>query len=163
MLKWTWLSGVVIFIDQLTKYLASTLLDMHQPVSIIPMFNLYLTHNYGAAFSFLSQAGGWQRWFFTIVALVVSVIIITWVRRLKDNETLQAVSLSLILGGALGNVIDRLIFGYVIDFIDVYYGDWHWPAFNIADSAITIGVALLLIDAIQQYKAELANRQASSD
>lgn len=103
-------------------------------------------HNKGAAFSFLSEAGGWQRWFFAGLALVISMVIAVWLSRLKRHETLMAVALSLVLGGAIGNLIDRLAYGYVIDFLDVYYQTWHWPAFNVADSAITLGVMLMLAE-----------------
>ena len=170
MLKWLWLTAGVVLIDQLSKLIASTYLTLHQPVELVPLFNLTLMHNSGAAFSFLSDAGGWQRWFFALVSIVVSVAIIAWLRRLR-HERLQAASLALILGGALGNLIDRLFHGYVIDFVDVYYSgasclpmffQWqrngiaecHWPAFNVADSAITVGVVLILVDAINQHLAD---------
>ena len=107
-----------------------------------------LAHNYGAAFSFLSDAGGWQRWLFTGLALVVTVVLIVWLFRLPAKEKLTAAALGLIIGGAVGNLIDRIMNGYVVDFIDVYYLDWHWPAFNVADSAITGGVILMLLDAL---------------
>jgi signal peptidase II len=118
---------------------------MFDPVAIIPSFNLTLMHNQGAAFSFLSDAGGWQRWFFTALASVVSIAIIIWITRLKPEEKMTALSLALILGGALGNLIDRVRFGYVVDFIDVYYNTSHWPAFNIADSAISVGAVIMII------------------
>ncbi|MEO5572899.1 MAG: signal peptidase II [Gammaproteobacteria bacterium] len=146
MLKWLWLSVVVIGLDQVSKYFASSSLNLHEPISVLPFFNLTLMHNQGAAFSFLSQAGGWQRWFFTIIALVVTAVIVQWIRRLSSTETWMAAALSLIAGGALGNVWDRIQLGYVVDFIDVYYGTWHWPAFNIADSAITIGAVMLIVE-----------------
>ena len=154
MLKWTWLAVVVVILDQLTKYIASTSLEMYQPVAVMPMFNWTLMHNTGAAFSFLADAGGWQRWFFAIIALVISVVIIAWIQRLKQDEKWQAIALALILGGAIGNVIDRIWLGYVVDFIDVYYKQWHWPAFNIADSAIFIGVVMIIIDSIREYRVE---------
>ena len=112
----------------------------------MPYFNLTYVHNTGAAFSFLSEAGGWQRWFFAGLAILISAVIAVWLARLKQHETLLAMALSLVLGGAIGNLIDRLVYGYVIDFLDVYYGNWHWPAFNIADSAITLGVILMLVE-----------------
>ena len=107
-----------------------------------------LAHNYGAAFSFLSDAGGRQRWLFTGLASVVTLVLIVWLLRLPAQEKLTAAALGLIIGGAVGNLIDRVNNGYVVDFIDVYYNDWHWPAFNLADSAITGGVILLLIDGL---------------
>lgn len=146
MLKWLWLSVVIIVSDQISKYWASASLNLHEPVNVLPFFNFTLMHNQGAAFSFLSQAGGWQRWFFTIIALVVTAVIVHWIRRLSPSETWMAVALSLIAGGALGNVWDRIQFGYVVDFIDVYYNTWHWPAFNIADSAITVGAVMLIME-----------------
>ncbi|HEB56174.1 MAG TPA: lipoprotein signal peptidase [Gammaproteobacteria bacterium] len=149
MLKWLWLSGLVIVLDQTSKYMASHMLEMFQPYAVMPMFNLTLMHNTGAAFSFLSDAGGWQRWFFTLIAAVISVVIFTWIRRLGSDQHLQAAALSLVLGGALGNVIDRLLLGHVVDFIQIYYDRWYWPAFNIADSAITLGVGLLILDTLR--------------
>ncbi len=148
MLKWLWLSVLVIALDQITKYMASTLLVYYKPVAVMPLFNFTLMHNTGAAFSFLNSAGGWQRWFFTFIALGVSVFLVLWLKRLTIQEKLQAVSLTLILGGALGNVIDRIRLGYVVDFLDFYYDKWHFPAFNIADSAITIGAVLIIYDSV---------------
>jgi signal peptidase II len=148
MLKWLWVTAVVIILDQLTKHMASEYLTLHQPVAIVPLVSLTLAHNTGAAFSFLDQASGWQRWFFIVLALVVSVVILFRMRGLPHNATRTAIPLALILGGALGNVWDRIQLGYVVDFIDVYYDQWHWPAFNVADSAISIGTVLLIIDAL---------------
>jgi signal peptidase II len=149
MLKWLNLSALVIVLDQLTKWLMSSWLDLYETVAIIPYFNLTLAHNYGAAFSFLASAGGWQRWFFTILAIVVSVALTIWMKRLKAHARLEAISLALILGGAIGNVIDRVVHGYVIDFLDVYVGSYHWPAFNIADSAICVGAVILVFDSFR--------------
>jgi signal peptidase II len=134
-----------IAIDQLTKWMASTHLTLHEQNPVMPSFNLTLMHNYGAAFSFLSNAGGWQRWFFTIVAIAISIVLIVWIIRLKDNEKWLGVSLALVLGGAIGNLIDRLAYGYVVDFIQWYYDRFYWPAFNIADSSIFVGAAMLLV------------------
>ncbi len=153
MLKWLWLSVLVIVLDQVSKYMATQMLEMFQPVAVMPMFNLTLMYNTGAAFSFLSEAGGWQRWFFTVVALVISSVIFTWIRRLDTGQHLHAAALSLVLGGALGNVIDRLLLGHVVDFIQIYYDRWYWPAFNIADSAITVGVVLLILDTLRNKAA----------
>lgn len=154
MLKWLKLSALVIVLDQLSKWLMSSWLDLHQTVEVIPFFNLTLAHNYGAAFSFLASAGGWQRWFFVLLAVTISIALTVWLKRLPANAKLEAASLALILGGAIGNVIDRLVYGYVIDFLDVYYGSYHWPAFNIADSAICIGAVLLIFDSFRN-KTEL--------
>ena len=160
MLKYLWLSLLVIVLDQLTKYMASTLLVYYKPQAVIPMFNLTLMHNTGAAFSFLDDADGWQRWFFTIIALAVSVFLVLWLKRLTVQERLQAIALSLILGGAIGNVIDRIWLGYVIDFLDVYYGQWHFPAFNIADSAISIGAVLIIYDSFFGAAAKASQLKA---
>jgi signal peptidase II len=149
MLKWLNLSALVIIFDQLSKWWMSSWLDLYETVAVVPYFNLTLAHNYGAAFSFLASAGGWQRWFFTILAIVVSIVLTVWMKRLKANAKLEAISLALILGGAVGNVIDRVAHGYVIDFLDVYVGSYHWPAFNIADSAICVGAVLLIFDSFR--------------
>ncbi len=154
MLKWIWLAIVVVILDQISKYVASTSLEMYQPIAVMPMFNWTLMHNTGAAFSFLADAGGWQRWFFATIAVVVSVVIVLWIKRLEEHEKWQAIALALILGGAIGNVIDRISLGYVVDFIQVYYQKWYWPAFNIADSAIFIGVGMIIIDSVREYRAE---------
>ena len=146
MLKWLWLSLLVVILDQASKLAIAGSMQLYQSIQIMPYFNLTYVHNTGAAFSFLSEAGGWQRWFFAGLALVISGVIAVWLARLKQHETLLAVALSLVLGGAIGNLIDRLAYGYVIDFLDVYYQTWHWPAFNIADSAITLGVMLMLAE-----------------
>ncbi|CCE25240.1 signal peptidase II [Methylotuvimicrobium alcaliphilum] len=157
MLKWLWLSFVVLVLDQVTKLAVAANMQLYQSIQVLPFFNLTYVHNTGAAFSFLSEAGGWQRWFFAVLAFVISVVITVWLARLKRHETLLAVSLALVLGGAVGNLIDRLAYGYVIDFLDVYYQDWHWPAFNIADSAITIGVALMIAESFGFGKKDEAS------
>lgn len=154
MLKpWIWLSVLVVVLDQATKYLAETWLILHQPVSVLPGFNLMLTYNTGAAFSFLADAGGWQRWFFLSLGSAVSVGLTIWLTRLKPGERWLAAALALILGGAVGNLIDRLWLGQVIDFIQLYYDRWYWPAFNIADSAITLGAVLLIVDSLRSQAA----------
>lgn len=151
--RWLWLTVVVVICDQISKQLVVEALALHEAVPVMPSVNVMLAHNTGAAFSFLSSASGWQRWFFIVLALVVSIVLMVWLRRLTAGQHLQASALALILGGALGNVWDRLVYGYVIDFIDVYYGVWHWPVFNIADSAITVGAVLLIIDTLIRPKA----------
>lgn len=146
MRKWLWIALGIIVLDQASKQAVEAALVYGQQIALIPgCFNLTLAYNPGAAFSFLADAGGWQRYFFTILALVISVGIV-WTIRKHQEEPRFCLQLSLILGGALGNAIDRLIYGHVIDFIQVYYQNWYYPAFNIADSAICIGVALMLID-----------------
>lgn len=154
MLKWLWIAVAVIVLDQLTKYIASTSMQMFEVINVIPMFSWTLRHNTGAAFSFLADAGGWQRWFFALIAVVVSTVIFLWIKRLQAHEKWQAIALALILGGAIGNVIDRIWLGHVVDFILVYYKQWEWPAFNVADSAIFIGVVMIIIDSIREYRKE---------
>lgn len=158
MLKWLWISLITIALDQYTKWLASSQLEMYERIEVTSFFNFTLAHNTGAAFSFLSDAGGWQRWFFTVLALGVSTFLIMWIRKLKPQEVSTALSLSLIVGGAIGNVIDRIRFGYVVDFLDFYWNDMHWPAFNIADSAISVGAVLLLVLSFKQEKAVAKNK-----
>lgn len=147
---WAWLlvSIVVFVLDWHTKQLASQMLELYRPHEVFPWLNMTLAHNYGAAFSFLSSAGGWQRWFFIVLASVVSLVLLVWLIRLPRREWVAALGLALVLGGAVGNLYDRIELGYVVDFIDVHVAGWHYPAFNIADSAITCGVALLLLDAL---------------
>jgi len=144
---WLALSLVIVLLDQLTKQLVEGHLLVFEVIPLLPSLNLTLTYNTGAAFSFLADQGGWQRWFFVILALGVTGVLAVWLHRLKPEERLTAASLSLIIGGAVGNLIDRLWTGRVVDFIDVYYDKWHWPAFNLADSAITLGVVLMLLEA----------------
>ena len=146
MMKWLWLSVLALILDQVSKVWIDTNMSLYESIPVIPSFSITYAHNYGAAFSFLSDAGGWQRWFFAGLAATISIGIIIWIKRLKPSETLSAISLSLILGGAIGNLIDRVMYGYVIDFLDVYYQSYHWPVFNIADSAISLGVGLMLYE-----------------
>ena len=147
-MKWLVLSALVFILDQVTKLVVSQQLRFHEALNIFPGFNLTLMHNTGAAFSMLSEAGGWQRWFFITLACVVSVVLVVWLAKLPSNKRWVACALALVLGGALGNLWDRIYLGYVIDFIDVYFQNRHWPAFNIADSAISVGAVMLIIDAI---------------
>ena len=145
---WLMFSALIIVLDLWTKQIATETLTLYRPVEVTSWLNMTLAHNYGAAFSFLSDAGGWQRWLFTGLASVVTVVLIVWLLRLPANEKLTAAALSLVIGGAVGNLIDRIMNGYVVDFIDVFYQAHHWPAFNVADSAITGGVILMLVDGI---------------
>lgn len=151
MLGWLWLSALVIVLDQLSKWAAEADLEFGVPVAVFPHFNLTLAYNYGAAFSFLGDQGGWQRWFFAVLAVVVSVVIVNWLRKLSRSQVVMAVGLALVLGGAIGNLIDRLMYGKVIDFIDVYFDipfvmeNYHFATFNVADIAITCGAALLVV------------------
>ena len=146
MLRWLWLSLVVIVLDQISKYYFNNYFSLYEQLPVTPFFSFTLAYNTGAAFSFLSDASGWQRWFFVSIALVVSVVLVVWMKRLRSDEKLQAVALALILGGALGNVWDRIALGHVVDFLLFYYDRYYFPAFNLADSAITLGAGLLILD-----------------
>ncbi|MCC7278992.1 MAG: lipoprotein signal peptidase [Chromatiaceae bacterium] len=150
MARWLWLSLLVVILDQATKWLAEALLEPFRPIAIGPLLNLTLMYNEGAAFSFLSNAGGWQRWFFAAFALVMTIALVIWLVRLAKHEGVTAAALALVIGGAIGNLIDRLLTGRVVDFIDFYVGTWHWPAFNVADSAITLGIVLLLVTGFRE-------------
>ncbi len=147
MFKYYWIAVATIVLDQASKFAALHFLA-GGPVEVLPFFNLALAFNTGAAFSFLRDASGWQNLLFSGIAAVVSVVIVFMIRRLGAKDTQLAVALWLILGGALGNLFDRLYHGHVVDFIDVYYRAWHWPTFNIADSAIFIGALLLILDSL---------------
>ena len=155
MKHWLWLSGVVILLDQASKWFVLSVLTPYQALEILPHFHLTLMFNSGAAFSLLADAGGWQRWLFAGFALLVTLALVIWLLRLQTNERLLAVGLGLIIGGAVGNLIDRIVFGHVVDFIQVYLPVIPlrlfnpWPAFNIADSAISLGVVLLLIETVR--------------
>lgn len=156
-LKWLWLAVLVIVVDLGTKALATAMLTYANPVPVVPLFNLTLLHNTGAAFSFLAGADGWQRWFFVTLALVVSVVLVYWLRSLKRSETWTAIAIVLILGGALGNVYDRVVHGYVVDFLHFYWQDWHFPAFNVADIAITVGAGMMILDMFRKPSDEAAD------
>lgn len=145
MLFWLSMAALVFVADQLTKYLACEYLNFAQAVPLMPHLNLTLLHNTGAAFSLLNDASGWQRWLFSAVAILVSGVILVWLRRLGRDQLWLPWALALILGGALGNLLDRITLGYVVDFIQVYHKEWAFPAFNIADSAITIGAVMLIM------------------
>lgn len=142
--RFLWVTILVLLVDFITKNLANHVMSVGQSINLFPGLNLTLVHNTGAAFGLLAQAGGWQKTLFIIVAIVVAVVILVWLRLMKTSDRVTAIALCLILGGALGNLYSRIIAGYVTDFIDVYYKVLHWPSFNIADSAITIGVILLI-------------------
>lgn len=148
MLKWLWLSTLVLVLDQASKWVMTSWLSLYETVKLVPFFNFTVVYNAGAAFSFLAQAGGWQRWFFTVVSATVGTALFIWLKGLSSFAKLEAISISLILGGAIGNLFDRMILGYVIDFLDFhdYLGSYHFPAFNIADSAICAGTILLIFD-----------------
>jgi signal peptidase II len=153
---WLLVAFTVIVLDQITKYFANTMLDYASPVEIFPVLNITLHYNPGAAFSFLSDAGGWQRWLFSVIALAVSAYICVWMMRLRREQWLLSLALALVLGGALGNLWDRLYLGYVIDFVSVHWGDSYFPTFNIADAGISVGACLLLLDMV--VNPELKNQ-----
>jgi len=145
---WYTLALVIIVLDQVTKGMAEHYLEYARPVVLASWFNLTLQYNPGAAFSFLSDAGGWQRYFFSGIAVVISAVLVVWLYRLPTTQRLLPLSLALILGGAIGNLWDRVALGHVVDFISVHYGGYFFPAFNIADSAITVGAVLMILDSI---------------
>jgi signal peptidase II len=156
-MKWLWLSALTVILDQLTKKIAEAELVLHQPMAIFPSFNFTLMYNKGAAFSFLSNAGGWQRILFVTLSVSISIFLFVWLKQItkderqKHNNLLQ-IAIAFILGGAIGNLIDRALTGEVVDFIQVYYSSYYFPAFNIADSAITLGAGLLILDMLLEHK-----------
>src|SRR5690606_14458964 len=149
-LRFLWLTLALIAIDQFTKQWVIRVFDLYESVAVMPYVNLTYVRNFGAAFSFLSDQGGWQRWLFTILAITFSVVLVIWLRRSTAFLWRQNVVFSLILAGAVGNVIDRLTYGFVIDFIDVYVKQWNRPAFTVAGSGITIGAILMLLESFVQ-------------
>lgn len=153
---WLLVTLGVMSSDLLTKYLAYTSLQPYSPWQITPFFNITLAFNKGAAFSFLNNAGGWQHYLFIALALIISIVLMIWLYRLQTHERWQGLAIAFILGGAWGNVYDRLNYGFVIDFLDFHIGQYHWPIFNIADSAICIGAALMLFLSIREQKKAAA-------
>ncbi|MEO6021680.1 MAG: signal peptidase II [Burkholderiales bacterium] len=147
--RWLGLSAMVILLDQLTKFWVTSRFQLGDSVAITSFFNMVLAYNTGAAFSFLADAGGWQRIFFTAIAVIAAIVIVVLLRKPQNHRLFNA-ALALILGGALGNLVDRMLLGHVVDFIQVHAADYYWPAFNIADSAITIGAALLIWDSFRK-------------
>jgi signal peptidase II len=159
---WLWLAVAVMALDQWTKSLITARFEEFEELFLLPVLDLVRLHNEGAAFSLVSDATGWQRWVFVVLGVVVSGGILVWLRRLPPKgQNLLAAGLSLILGGALGNVIDRVLWGHVIDFIHVHYGSHYFPAFNVADSAITIGAGLLILDNLLEYDRAHAKKRAN--
>ncbi len=162
-LKWLWLTFFIIALDQASKHMISGAFVLYESRPVIDgVFNLTLLHNTGAAFSFLSDAGGWQRWLFTGLASIISVALLVWLYRLPAERNWLAAALALVLGGAVGNLCDRVRLGYVVDFLDFYYETWHWPAFNVADAAITIGAIMLIIDTLWLDQAEVSTHDAGN-
>jgi signal peptidase II len=158
--NWLWLAVAVMALDQWTKRLVVERFEEFDRIVLLPVLELMRLHNEGAAFSFLSTAGGWQRWVFIALGVAVSAAILVWLRRLPPKgQGLLAAGLSLILGGALGNVIDRVLWGHVIDFIRVHYEQHYFPAFNVADSAITVGAMLVILDNLLEYDRARARKK----
>lgn len=153
-LWWLWLTLVALVLDQATKMWINNTVEYAERIAVLPVFNITHVHNYGAAFSFLSDADGWQRWALSGVAVVVSLLLLYWMRAIDKRNKLLGISYSLILGGALGNLYDRIAYGYVEDFLHFYYNNAHFPAFNIADSAITLGAILLIAEAFLEHKQD---------
>ena len=154
-LSWLWLTLLVLVIDQASKVYFDSALQMYQQVVIIPdYFSWTLAYNTGAAFSFLADSAGWQRWLFALIAVVVSAVLVVWLKRLGRDDTWLAIALALILGGALGNLYDRIAYGHVIDYILVHWQNrWYFPAFNFADSAICVGAVMLALDMFKSKKS----------
>ncbi|MGM3190285.1 signal peptidase II [Dickeya dadantii subsp. dieffenbachiae] len=145
-LRWLWLAALVLVVDLGSKQWVMTHFQLGESVSLVPFFNFTYAHNYGAAFSFLADKGGWQRWLFAVIALVIIVALLAMMHRSSASQKLNNIAYSLIIGGAIGNLADRLVHGYVIDFLDFYVGNWHYPTFNLADSAIVIGALLIVLE-----------------
>ena len=151
LLLWLGLAAVVLLADQFTKILILGYYQLGDSTVVTGFFNVVRVHNTGAAFSFLSDASGWQRWLFVGIGAMAMVLIV-WMLRSNPTQRLFSAALALILGGAVGNVLDRLLYGYVVDFIDVHWAGWHFPAFNVADSAITLGAAALILDELLRVR-----------
>lgn len=149
--RWGWLALWIVMLDQVSKIIAEATLHYGQRVNVLPIFDFTLLYNPGAAFSFLANQPGWQRWFFTVIALI-AIAFITYLMRKHRGDKRFLLALSLILGGAVGNLIDRVLYGHVIDFLLFYWETWHYPAFNLADSAITVGAVLLIADELLRWR-----------
>lgn len=145
-LRFLWLSALIIVLDLGSKFLVTRTFELHESVQLLPVFNLTYVRNYGAAFSFLSDHSGWQKYFFIAIALIISAILVYWLARTPANRTLANCGYASIIGGALGNMIDRSYHGFVVDFFDVYWDIYHYPVFNVADIAVTLGAAMLILD-----------------
>lgn len=149
-LRWLWVSVIVLGLDRITKILAQKHLVYNVALPVVPSFNLTLSYNRGSAFSFLNSASGWQVWMFGSVAVVVSIILVVWLKRLSASQKWLSIALALVIGGALGNLWDRFSYGHVVDFIELYVSNLYWPVFNIADSAICVGAVMLFWDAVRK-------------
>ncbi|MFQ6370247.1 signal peptidase II [Shewanella sp. YIC-542] len=153
-LRWYWIVVLAFVADQLSKQWVLANFELYESVQLLPFFNLTYVRNYGAAFSFLHDAGGWQRWLFTLIAVGFSIVLTVWLRRLSANERRLSAAYTLVIGGALGNLVDRLVHGFVVDFLDFHWQGSHYPAFNIADSAICVGAVLIVWAAFTEDKAQ---------
>ena len=145
-LRWLWLTLLCLILDQVTKQWVVGSFYLGETLNVLPIFSLTYVHNLGAAFSFLADQGGWQRWFFTAIATIASIVFTVWLAKTPKSQTLISIAFALMLSGAMGNLIDRVLFGYVIDFLDFHWSGYRFPAFNVADSMIFIGAALMILD-----------------
>lgn len=155
-LGWLWLTLLCLIVDQVSKHQVVSSMELYESIKVFSFFNITYVHNLGAAFSFLADQGGWQRWFFTAVAAIASIVFIVWLAKTPKEQKLLSIAFALLLSGALGNLIDRVLFGYVIDFLDVYIGSYRWPAFNVADSMIFIGAGLMIFDSFKNSNKDNA-------
>lgn len=162
--RWLWLAALIVVVDQLSKLWIQGSMELYETIEVLPVLNIYHTFNPGAAWSFLAHADGWQRWLFSLLAIGVSIGLIVWLRRLSSHRQALLVSgLVLIIGGAVGNLIDRLYLGHVVDFIQAHWGEWYFPAFNVADSAISVGAGLVIFDSLRESVRERRARVAGTD
>ena len=161
-LRWLWITAIFLIIDQISKQWVTGSMELYQSINVLPFFDITYAQNHGAAFSFLADQGGWQRWFFTAIAAIASVVFLVWLTRIPKEQPILAASLACMLSGAVGNLIDRSLYGYVIDFLDFYVNDYHWPTFNVADSIIFVGAALMIIDSFMQDRANKVNNLKES-
>jgi signal peptidase II len=154
-LRWLWLAAAVALADQFSKGVIVWTLDLYERIEVLPFFAITRLHNTGAAFSFLAGAGGWQRWFFITIAVAVTALVCVWLKRMpRKGQPWLAASLALIVGGAMGNVLDRIFRGHVVDFLSFHWDRWYFPAFNVADAAITVGAVILLIDSFYEGRRQ---------
>ncbi|ATF08950.1 signal peptidase II [Candidatus Enterovibrio altilux] len=160
-LRWLWLALLVFVLDISSKLLIMNIVEYgwENRIEVLAFFNLLYVHNYGAAFSFLSDAGGWQRWFFIAIALSISGVLVYWMRQIPASNKLLNIAYALVLGGAIGNLFNRLIHGYIVDFFDLFIGTSHWPAFNLADSAICVGVVLIVVESVFPSKKKASTTE----
>jgi len=152
--RWLWIAVLIVLLDRLTKYLAVHFLVPFEPLRIFSLLNLTLGYNKGAAFGFLNNASHWQTWLFGTLAVLVSIALLIWLKNLSSKQRWMSIALTLIVGGALGNLCDRILYGYVTDFIEFHFSHWSFPAFNVADSAICVGAFMVLFDALFLQKKQ---------